>query len=132
MTKRLSSRAPRSSKKFPSEEILEGVTDAVQSFDRDWNFVYVNENGARLVGKTREELLGRNLWEVFQSPPDAEIRVRLEAAARDGKPVHFETYHAGTGLWVSIHVYPSGDGVSVFVRDVTGEKVVREQLRESE
>jgi PAS domain S-box-containing protein len=131
LTKRTSTRAPRGDR-FPSEEILEGVTDAVQAFDRDWNFVYVNDAGAKLVGKTREELLGRNLWEVFQSPKDAPIRVRLEAAARKGEPVDFETFHEGTGLWVSIHAYPSGDGISVFVRNITSEKLVREQLRASE
>ena len=129
MTRRTSTGAPRGDDRFPSEEILDGVTDAVQAFDRDWNYVYVNEVGARIVGKTRDELLGRNLWDVFETPKDAEIRVRLEAAARDGKPVDFETFHAGTGLWVSIQVYPSGEGISVFVRDVTERRRVNEQLQ---
>jgi PAS domain S-box-containing protein len=42
--------------------LLENISEA---FDRDWRFIYVNREAERLVGRPREELLGRNHWELY-------------------------------------------------------------------
>ena len=33
------------------------------SLDREWRFTHVNAEAERLLGRTREELLGRVLWD---------------------------------------------------------------------
>ena len=132
MEKRRASRAPVDPKTIISDEILSSITDALCAFDREWNFVFANDSCVKLVGKKRDELLGKNLWEVFPASEGSEIRERLTTALRDGEAVHFETRHEGIGAWVSIHAYPSEEGISVFVRDVTAEKEIRDRLRASE
>ena len=48
--------------------VLESIQDAFASFDREWRFVYVNAEAERLLGSRREELLGKNHWELFPRP----------------------------------------------------------------
>ena len=54
-----------------TRDVLERITDAFYALDREWRFTYINPTAERLVGRTRAELLGQNIWEVFrpQSKP---------------------------------------------------------------
>src|SRR5690606_25971341 len=45
--------------------ILESITDAFVAVDREWRYTYVNGEAERLLRRSREELLGRTLWEAF-------------------------------------------------------------------
>ena len=42
--------------------VLETMSAAFYSLDRDWHFTYVNAEAERLLGRARGELLGRFLW----------------------------------------------------------------------
>src|SRR5206468_8451729 len=42
-------------------------------------------------------------------------------------PVQFEASDAAGRIWFEMHAYPSGDGVSVFFRDVTERKRTEEE-----
>ena len=132
MSKRRGSRAPVDLHAVVSDGVLANITDVLCALDRDWNVIYVNERGASLAGKTPAELVGTNLWDAFGSASDNPIRRRLEDAMESGTPVHFETHHERTGLWVSVHAYPSEQGMSVLVRDTTSEKSAQDLLRASE
>ncbi|MGZ8491537.1 MAG: PAS domain-containing protein, partial [Gemmatirosa sp.] len=48
--------------------VLERITDAFFALDGHWRFTYVNDQAQRLLARTREELLGRCVWDEF---PDA-------------------------------------------------------------
>jgi PAS domain-containing protein len=48
---------------------LESTTDAFFAVDREWRLVRVNRQAERLWMRQREDILGRNLWEVFPKPP---------------------------------------------------------------
>jgi PAS domain S-box-containing protein len=39
-------------------EILHSITDAFCAFDRNWLYTYVNDEAVRLLGKSREQLIG--------------------------------------------------------------------------
>ena len=45
--------------------VLESITDAFATFDRDWCFIYVNPAAERLLRMPREEMLGKSLWDLF-------------------------------------------------------------------
>src|SRR5215213_3651024 len=44
---------------------LESSSDAFYAVDRDWCFTYVNGKAEELWERSREELLGKNVWEEF-------------------------------------------------------------------
>ena len=41
------------------------MTDGLMSFDRDWNFTYINEAAASISGHAPEDFIGRNLLTSF-------------------------------------------------------------------
>ncbi|MEI2582459.1 PAS domain-containing protein [Scytonema sp. PRP1] len=60
--------APKGSRPGGDREvihILESITDGFIAYDRDWRYIYVNEAAVRLLKKSRNELIGQRVWDVF-------------------------------------------------------------------
>src|SRR5262245_42230749 len=63
--------APSSGDPKP-DPLLDSITDGMVSVDRHWRVTYVNAVTERLAGRSRESLLGKELWselpELRQTP----------------------------------------------------------------
>ena len=46
-------------------DILEKTSDGFFAADRSWKFTFVNRQAEKLLGRRREELLGRDFWIEF-------------------------------------------------------------------
>lgn len=102
--------------------ILESITDAFCSVDREWRYTYINREAERLLGRNREDLLGRNMWELFPDAVGTLSYQECHRAMQEQQPTHFEMLYQAWGLWYENHVYPSDDGISIYFRDVTERK----------
>ena len=118
-----------------SATILESITDNFVAVDHDWRYTYLNDRALRSTQEwlgrpiSRDELLGRSLWEVFPDTVGAEPYVKYHQAIREGRSVEFETYFASKDRWFETRAYPSESGLSVYFRDVSDRKRM-EQERE--
>ena len=110
-------------------QVLETTTDAVASVDRDWNISFLNRRARELLS-SKGELLGKNLWQEFPfAAQHNEIHTNLRRAMEDGMPSEFEAFYPEPlNLWLSIQCRPFDDGIVVFFRDVTAERVSRQIL----
>lgn len=113
----------------PSASLLERVRDALFSLDHDWRFVYLNAAAERLVGASRDELLGRSLWERFPEMVGSLFEQQYRAALAGGSPVSFEACHPPLGTWVEVSAYPSEGGLEIQARDITPGMRAAESLR---
>jgi PAS domain S-box-containing protein len=111
--------------------ILESITDAFSAFDRDWRFVYVNERAVQLLGKAREALIGRVVWELFPDGMSLEDRQVFQRAMAERVPVTRDVFAPPSGKWYSNHVYPMRDGLAFYWNDVTEVKRAQEELHRS-
>ncbi|MDB5350084.1 MAG: domain S-box [Planctomycetota bacterium] len=112
--------------------ILESITDAFASFDRDWRFVYLNRQAEALLGRTADDLLGRDHWEEYPETLGTEFERNYRRAMDQNVAVSFEAFYPPHDRWYEVHAYPSPDGLSSYFRDVTGRKRSEEALRRSE
>jgi len=118
--------------------ILESITDAFYALDTDWRFTYVNTQAEQQLGRTRKELLGKNLWEEFPPSVGSIFEGEYRRAVREQVTVTFEEFYAPLDLWVDVRAFPSPEGLSVFFQNVNARKEAeaagrqREALRESE
>jgi PAS domain S-box-containing protein len=102
--------------------VLETLSDALFVVDREWRFVYLNRRGAELVRRPAEELLGRVLGEAFPQAPGTAFRQGCERAVREGVTTEIEEFYAPLGLWLYVRAFPSPEGLTITMQDVSDRK----------
>ncbi|MFC7175641.1 response regulator [Halosegnis marinus] len=109
-------------------QVYERITVAFVALDEEFRFTYLNAAAERLLGHDAESLLGEPVFDAFPSGDGTAAADAVREAMAEQRETHTETrldigdHHAH----VELHAYPSADGVSVFVEDVT-ETVHREE-----
>src|SRR5262249_14368185 len=106
--------------------ILESMGDAFYALDADWRFVYANRRAPAVLGATAESVIGQVIWRRFPSMVGTLNERVLRRVRDEQRVVTFEAESPTTGVWVSVNVGPSGDGVAIYWRDIT-ERVDAEQ-----
>jgi len=112
--------------------VLEAMPAGFYSLDYDWRFTHVNAEAERLLGRTRDELLGRVVWDEFPDALESAFENHLRSAVATGKPVAFDAYYpAPLDAWYELRAWPSPDGLSVYFLDVTERRRVQLQAERS-
>jgi PAS domain S-box-containing protein len=110
--------------------ILESITDLFYSLDREWRFTDINPQTLHRFGRTREELLGKVFWELFPHTVESALYPHFHQAMEEQSPHHFEMQSSlFPDRWFEAHVYPSEEGVSVYLRDISERKQAEEEIR---
>jgi signal transduction histidine kinase len=110
---------------------LESTTDAVMVFDGSWRNMFYNSN-ARALFRGDHERRGMPLWD---SCPQL-VGTPFETAYRDAmvtrQPVRIEAMFEPLNARFDARAYPTDDGLTIFVRNVTEESRMSAALAESE
>ncbi len=109
-------------------ETVESVGDAVLGLDAEWRITVVNGNAEKLMGRDRDDLIGRNVWDEFPEEVGEVFQTEYERAVRERSPVRIEGFSQALGLWLEVSVYPHENGLSVYFRDVSERRQLAEQL----
>ncbi|QOJ28628.1 MAG: PAS domain S-box protein [Ignavibacteriales bacterium] len=110
-------------------EILESIEDAFFAVDRNWKITYWNRMAEKVLGKTKERVLGRNLWAEYYDAIGTPFYSNYHDAMNENKPRHFEAYYEQLDAWFSVSVFPSERGLSVYFKDITEKKKAEEEIR---
>ncbi|MHB8840909.1 MAG: SpoIIE family protein phosphatase [Candidatus Aquicultor sp.] len=113
-------------------DILESITDGFFALDNLWRFNYVNRRATQLIGKKKEQLLFRNMWEVLPELKGTKFDEEYHRAKEKMVPTTFDAFYPPLKKWFEVHAYPYANGLSAYVSDVTERKRIEEALKESE
>jgi len=104
------------------EIILESIGDAFFMVDNDWIVTYWNRHSEALLECVREEIIDKNLWEVFPDAVDTQFYTSYRKAVAEKSIENFEEYFDRVNKWFEVTAYPSQSGLSVYFKDVTERK----------
>ncbi len=110
--------------------ILESITDAFVSLDRQWRFTYLNPEAERLYKHSRDELIGKVIWDTFPHVVGKVFDHQYRRAVAEQVAVHFEAYSETVKKWIEVHAYPSQEGLSLYIRDISERKEAERALKD--
>ncbi len=111
--------------------ILESINDAFFTLDADWNVTYWNRRAEEVLQMPREEMIGKNIWEVYKDSDYNAFYQQYHKAINAQKSVRFEEYSEILEKWFDVSAYPSKEGLSVYFKDITQSKLAAQALQES-
>ncbi len=105
------------------ESILESITDAFFALDENWNFTYANKAFELITKRKVTEIKGKNIWHSFPGSEPLLFYKELQHCMNKKESVHFEDHMPLLKKWFSINAYPAKEGISVYLRDISEEKM---------
>lgn len=108
------------------------ISEAFISLDNHWKYTFINARAAKMTKRSPGELLGRNVWEEFPMAVGSATYKAFHKAMETQQYICNEDYYAPLDIWQENHIYPSADGLSVFIRDISSQKKLEIAFHEKE
>ena len=102
--------------------IFERITDAFIALDKNLCYTYLNKKAGELIHRDPAALIGKCVWDIFPDAVGSETWHAFNQAMGEQRYITNTDYYAPLDLWQENHLYPSPDGLSVFIRDVSEKK----------
>lgn len=109
-------------------EIVQGMTEACFALDDQWRFTFVNAQVQTLLRHSRDQMLGRSIWEVFNKLVGTPMEKHYRHAMAERVPVSFEAFSPIADRWLDIRIFPSGNGLAAFLLDIDERKTAEKTL----
>ncbi|MGB6780024.1 MAG: ATP-binding protein [Planococcus citreus] len=109
--------------------VIESITDGFFVLNKDWEYTYVNKHHFFPGGKKVEEVLGKNIWEVFPQTVGTITYTEFHRAMNDRVTVRFETQSDVHDFWFEITAYPFDDGICCMLKDIKEKKKYEKELK---
>ncbi|HMH22837.1 MAG TPA: PAS domain S-box protein [Puia sp.] len=102
--------------------IFERITDAFIAMDKNLCYTYLNKKAGELIHRDPASLIGKWVWDVFPDAIGSDTYLAFNKAMSEQRNMTNIDYYPPLNLWQENHLYPSPEGLSVFIRDITEQK----------
>ena len=110
--------------------IVESIADGFYALDRQWRVTHMNDTALRYFHKSREEVLGRSLLELFPAFVGSVFETELRRAMESGAPIRVHAPSVVTERTVEVFGYPGADNLTVLFRDVTERELQARRVQQ--
>ncbi len=109
---------------FRYESVLESISGGFFALDNAMNITYWNRAAEEGTGLAKQDVLGKNVFEIFPNAEGAELgeKYRLAMSSRTYQSIETRYKDDRFEAWYDIRIYPAEDGLSVFFQDITPRK----------
>jgi PAS domain S-box-containing protein len=114
------------------QTIVERITDGFIALDNNFCYTYANKMIGELVRRKPESLIGKNVWKEFPEAVGSATYKAFMKAMKEQQPVTNIDYYAPLDLWQENYIYPSPEGLSIFIKDISERKRMERELLEQQ
>jgi PAS domain S-box-containing protein len=112
-------------------DIFERITDGFIALDKDFNYTYMNKKAGEIMHRDPASLIGKNVWDEFPAAVGSSTYEAFTRAMREQQYVSNTDYYEPFDLWQENHIYPSPNGLSIFIRDISERKKAEKEITEA-
>lgn len=102
--------------------VLSRISDGVVSVDNEWRYTFLNQAALSSQPLSSNATLGKVLWDVHPEMKETIFWEKYHEAMNTRRVVETESYYAPMKIWLSVKIYPSEDGLTIFSKDITERK----------
>jgi len=102
--------------------VLDRIDDGFFAVDTNATVTYWNKRAEILLNSKKEDMMGKNLHEMFADNSTPIFYENYQKATREKSTVTFEGFSIRTNKWFAVSAYGSDDGLSVYFKDITEKK----------
>jgi PAS domain S-box-containing protein len=114
-------------------DYLEGLLEGFVAYDANWVMTYMNAAGERILGRRREDVLGKTWHEAFPHAVGNPVDHMYQRVMSTRVGETMEYYYPHYGRWMELSAAPvRTGGVGVYFRDISDRKRAEEALREAD
>jgi signal transduction histidine kinase len=114
------------------EYILQNMGDAFVHLNREWKYVFVNTKALALMNKKKDDLVGKEIWEVFPDIIGGTFETEFRKAVELNIDRSFEIYYDTYAMWLEVRASPNVKGLSIFYTNISARKLAEEKNKENE
>lgn len=112
-------------------DIIQSISDAFMGFSHDWHYTYLNEKALAILGKTREEVLGKTIWQIFPHRLGENFEKEFKSQKQGIKaPLTIKANYEST--WWRIRIAKCNGGMAFLCSDITETRNAFEAKLQSE
>jgi len=111
------------------ESILGSITGCFFLLDKNWRFLHINIPNDGYLPSSREEMLGKTLWEYYPHWKGTECNDLLNRTLSEKVTVHFEFFDKKQTKWYEMYAFRMPEGLSIHFHDISSRKGIEERLR---
>ncbi len=126
-----SARDSRDSLEAEFEATLNAISDGLYFLDSNFVFTYVNPRGEEVSQRRKDQLLGKSIWDEFPLMLGSEFGIGYRRALAEQVKVVVRERYAPYNVTLEATVYPTTNGLAIYVRDVTEEEATHAVLAEN-
>ncbi|MFD2163649.1 PAS domain-containing protein [Paradesertivirga mongoliensis] len=116
-------------KELPLEQ-MDALRFSIYVLDFNWNYLFVNAFACNMIKRSREELLGKNMWEVFPVLEKDPSYMLMRKNAQNGHMSDISTVSPVTRQRVNIKDYRLEDCYYFSVSVLPNKESLMDELRD--
>ncbi|HEY9153938.1 MAG TPA: ATP-binding protein, partial [Opitutaceae bacterium] len=102
-----------------AEIVLSTLAEGIVMISPEWKLTYVNSVAEKIIGHSRDALLGQFVWQKFPIAAGTLIQEMFESAKEKGEPQSIEYHAQSIGHTFQLKAYPSKHGLTIVFNDIT-------------
>jgi PAS domain S-box-containing protein len=113
------------------DDILKGISDPFFAIDNDLNFIFLNDAAQKIIARDKIISGATNFFEALPRYNGTLIDNNIRKVIQNKQSIFFEFYDNFLDLWQDVAIYPTSEGISVTMKDVSVRKLHEKELNKT-